>query len=59
MLSVYGNLETRNSDSPMRALSLSVSFHHPLQNLLVSLQVLHWHLGFQATSALLAFARCL
>lgn len=43
----------------MRALSLSVSFHHPLQDLLVSLQVLHWYLGLDATPTLVAFAWCL
>lgn len=41
----------------MGGLPLSVSFHHPLQDLVVSLQILHRHLALQATAALLAFAQ--
>ena len=43
----------------MWGLPLSVSFHHPLQDLLVSLQILHWYLGLHAPPTLITFAWCL
>lgn len=43
----------------MGTLSLSVSIHHPLQDLLVSLQILHWYLCLQATPTLVTFPQCL